>query len=547
MNKIAIGLDIGRTCIKIVRLGLKGREVELIDFESSEISHSFKSYDINDIIEKIFLNKKIKLNTPVCLSLCAEDSFFEILKLSPKQKSNFKTIIYDELRSNVAFSFDDCIWDYCYLDSEFKVKDTILLATAKKESLHQRLQLVQESGCVPKLINLDVLAAYNCLRFNHELSPDKLYALLDISASRTQLLIFTLGGEFWIRSIPFGGQRFFLKIASERGLTPQEAQEFIKNLYLQKEEQMQTKELLWSLLEEYTFLLKKYFEEYYFQSSNAATKNEIVHKIDQIWISGGGSLFKGIDELIYNSLHIPVQYINSFKQFKTRENNHKLTNDTLTIKAPMFATAVGLALQGLHCADIKIDFIKTNTIKNIKRIIKNLPWRRIIRFSLFIIMATMLIFGIWKFTMLATKDNYFEKKIIAVKEYINVAILKKSEKRKELKQWASITKDSSKNLLATQNTFSQLFIRISKSLPRGTEIDNVSANFDYKEGKAKVVLTGRAINIASLQKLVSRLEDTHWFTAIEHEQLVNSGIKTDTSSDKEPIYFSVRLELDLEK
>ena len=534
MKKIAIGLDIGRKYIKMVRLGLKGKEVELLDFESSEIPHSFQSYDVSDVVAKMFSNKKINLRSPACLSLSAEDSFFEIFRLSSNQRRNFKTLIYNELRNNVAFSFDDCIWDYCNLEAESKAtRDSILLATARKEGLHQRLAFIQETGCVPKLINLDILAAYNCLKFNHKLSQEKLYALLNISSSKTQVLIFTLGGEFWIRSIPFGGQMFFLRIASQRGLTPQETQEFIKNLHLQKEEQSQMKELLWPLIEEYTVLLKKSFEEYYFQSSNAATRNEITHAVDEIWISGGGSLFKGIDELLYSNLRIPVKRIDSFKRIIIRENNHILTKDSMAMKASMFATAVGLALQGLQHADIRIDFIKTSAIENIKRIIKRMPRRKIVRIVVFIIIAAMIMLGVWKLNMLFTKENYLGKKVIAVKEYINGKILKRTKEREELKRWMSTTQDTSRNLLTTQNTFSQLFLRISKDLPPGIYIANATANFDYNKGKAEVILNGKAPDNKSIQILIGQFQDTYWFTAIE-PSLLDAG-------------FSIRLEIDLEE
>ena len=112
MSKIAVGLDIGKACVKLVSLAFDGSKVELLDFESAEFADFPKPFEVSDAIRKILQKKKINPRLGVCLSLPSEDSFFKIQKITNQERGHFKKVIYDELRNNVAFSFDDCIWDY---------------------------------------------------------------------------------------------------------------------------------------------------------------------------------------------------------------------------------------------------------------------------------------------------------------------------------------------------------------------------------------------------------------------------------------------------
>jgi len=216
----------------------------------------------------------------------------------------------------------------------------------------------------------------------------------------------------------------------------------------------------------------------------------------------------------------------------------------------MFAAAVGLALQGLHRADLRIDFIKSNptkkAISNFIVVVKKIKWWSFLKISVAIFVVVLLTFGIGRFAFIATRDkNFLTDKVVYLRQCVDGLFSNRSKSQNPLTKWMYIKADTARNLLATQNTFSQLFIRIAESLPEGISISSADANFDYKNKKASIILFGLTPNENILQGLISKLASTNWFTSIEPDILADVDLRN--SQEKETRKFYLKLSIDLEK
>jgi len=102
--KNMIGLDIGARNIKLVNLTLRGRDVELLKFDIIDIPNTSNQYEIIDLLKRIFKNNQLKSNSPICMSISAEESFFKIISVKMQGRKKLKEAIKDELKKNVVFS-----------------------------------------------------------------------------------------------------------------------------------------------------------------------------------------------------------------------------------------------------------------------------------------------------------------------------------------------------------------------------------------------------------------------------------------------------------
>lgn len=533
--KNVIGLDLGSKNIKLVNLALIGKEVELLKFDIVEMPKTSNQYEIIDLLKTVFKNNKLKPNIPVCLSISAEESFFKIIPVKSKGVKKLKETIKDELRKNVVFSLEDCLWDYHVLGH--KPKDAIsevLLVAAKNEAVSGKVELIEQAGANPFLINLDMLSIYNCLKFNTDILTGKLYALVDISSIKTQVFIFDDRANFWARTIVFGGSRFTDAIIKKLGISQEEAEEYKKNTSLQKTKIAEEREPLIPLMKEMSTELDRAFNYYYFQASESATKAGIGHKIDEILLSGGGSLYPGLDKFLTDNLGIPVRYIYPLQKISIRDKAVLSNKDMLNIQSPQLAAAIGLGLEGLKLTDIKINLIKKAKTNIFKRVKANYIYNLISIFC-----GILLIFLITAVIILAREKQAVLSKLKEFKT-ISQEYIPKITVLKEKYDGICLKADSMNAALNNRNIISRILYKISEIIPQDVWITNFTAKFDYQNNTGQITLNGKSLNYKEINKLISGLKDTGYFSLIKP---MSSKTKVEEVTKEELVNFIIKLVL----
>jgi len=532
--KTVIGLDIGLRNIKIVNLALRGKDIELLKLEYIESSKTSNQYEVIDLLKLMFNELKLKANTPICLSISAEESFFKIISVKSDKKKKLKELIKDELRNNVVFSLEDCIWDYSLLGHKPKeIVNDVLLVAAKNEAVSDKIQLIKELNRPARLINLDILANYNCLKFNTELQKGKLYALVDISSMKTQVLIFDERENFWMRTIIFGGDKFTDVIAEKFGFSENEAREYKKNMLLQENIDAQLKESSDSVMKDLATELDKTFNYYYFQTSESASKKS-PRKIDEIFLSGGGSLYFGLDKLLGSLLNIPTRYVYPLNKLSVKDNKLISKKNVLNAQLPQFAIAIGLALQGLAFPGIRINLIKKTGIKPFKKI----KLDNLYNFSIVICVVLLMFLGIK-----IAGVNKQRKLIFSRTKELNAIFQKYMPQLSDLKTVYDKTSAQIKALDTTANNrdmISRSLYKLSEIISKEAWITNYIIKLDYQTSSGELTLTGKSVNYAAINKLISGLKDTGYFKEIKP---VSSKIAIDEITKEEVVNFIIKLEI----
>lgn len=532
--KNVIGLDIGARDIKLVNLALKGKSVELLKFEIIEMPKTSSQYEIIDLLKTAFRRNQLKLNIPICLAISAEESFFKIISVKSKASKKLVEVVKNELKKNVVFSLEDCIWDYFLLRHKPKemIKEVLSVA-AKKEAVLDKIQLIEKFNGFAHLINLDVLATYNCLKFNTELASGKLYALVDISSVKTQVFIFNLKGNFWLRTLPFGGDKFTDAIAKNLSLSFKEAQEHKKNMLLQENTDAKPDDALMPLMKEISTELDKTFNYYYFQARESAIK-EAQRKIDEILLCGGGSLCTGLDKFLSDTLNIPTSYIYPLNKIQIRNKKILAKRNMLNTQSPELATAIGLALEGLNFADIKINLVKQTR----ESIFKKIKLSYIFNFLIVVCIGVLVFLGTQRSAL--TKQSKELKSKLNELNIVSQKYMPEITSLKEIYEETNSKINDTNTVVNNRNLIRRILHKTSEVIAEDVWITNFIINLNYQEDTGELTLSGKSMDYAGINKLISGLRDTGYFKEIKP---VSSKVKIDGVTKEEIVNFIIKLEV----
>ncbi|MDD5005096.1 MAG: pilus assembly protein PilM [Candidatus Omnitrophica bacterium] len=530
-----VGLDIGAKNIRFVNLALRGREVELLKFEIIELPATTNQYEIIDLLKLMFRNHQLKTGTPICLSVSAEESFFKIISVKLRGTKKFKDIVKDELRKNVVFSLEDCLWDYSILRNKPKeMVNDVLLVASRKETVLDKIKLIEQANGSVYLINLDILATYNCLKFNTALASGKLYALLDIFSQKTQVFIFDDKGSFWMKTIPFGGNKFTEAVAKNMSLSVKEAQEYIKSMLLQDNSALKNDDMAGPIMKEIAAEVDKTFNYYYFQRTESAAKETRASKIDEIFLSGGGSLYLGLDKFLMDTLKIPTRYLYPLNKISIKSKAILSKKNILNTQSPELATAVGLALCGFNISEIKINLAKSTKISVFKKM-------KVIHIYNFLIALCVILL-----VFLLTQKVAFDRESKAINSKLKEMTFISKEQIPQINDLTEKYKiiDSRigifRNTVNNRNIISRILYKISEVISDDVWVTNFMFSLDYQSNAGELTITGNSKDYAGINKLISGLKDTGYFKSIKP---VSSKVKIDDVTKQEMVNFIIRLDI----
>lgn len=249
--------------------------------------------------------------------------------------------IYKEARQYIPFDLNDVYLDYQVLGKGNK-QDTleVLLVASKKKMVQELIKILDHSGLSLGIVDVDAFALSNCFEFNYpEFAQEPAY-LLDIGGNQSIFAIFSQSQPVFFREISFGGRQLTDIVARSLDIGRLEAE---KTKIEGPSAQNVTDNA--EISKEMAATIKSWAEEIkrligFYQTSFPDAK-----QAQKIFLSGGGSLFKGIDKIFEAQLDIEAKYLDPWKNLQTSIND--FDSKYLDSVKPQFAVATGLALRGI--------------------------------------------------------------------------------------------------------------------------------------------------------------------------------------------------------
>ncbi|MEA2030945.1 MAG: type IV pilus assembly protein PilM [candidate division Zixibacteria bacterium] len=341
-SKNSVGLDIGASSIKLVKLNhtkagysvaaIGVRELPPDAIVADEIrDREAVIFNIQSLIDQV--DPGIK---NVVVSLSGHGIMADRFTLDKKVGNEAEQAILFETEQRAPFDVDDVSLDYHIIkvDDEINKMDVLTVA-ARKEFLQNQLDLVEDCGLQPVVVDADSLAIFNAYEYNYEIDPTKTTALVNIGYDVTNVTYMLEGKYYSTRDVSSGTRDIYNAIQKEFRLNQELTSKTIKGEMHDSIDQDMLKATIATATEELLSDLELAFS--YFKSQSKA------ESIDWIVLSGGGSLTPFLPELIQSKLNIPMEIANPLRRVDYDPELFQYLEPEKI--APLLTVSVGLAMR----------------------------------------------------------------------------------------------------------------------------------------------------------------------------------------------------------
>lgn len=140
---------------------------------------------------------------PCACAIPSQGVFARFVQIPKVEADKVEQVLFFEAQQNVPYPIEEVAWAYQMLPQKTEDKQGALIVATKTDALESTVEALNAAKLTPDIIETSPTALYNAFRFSY---PDAVGCslLIDIGARATNLL-FIEGGEFFIRTLPIGG------------------------------------------------------------------------------------------------------------------------------------------------------------------------------------------------------------------------------------------------------------------------------------------------------------------------------------------------------
>ncbi|MDO8662309.1 MAG: type IV pilus assembly protein PilM [Candidatus Omnitrophota bacterium] len=328
-ERLSVGLDIGNSTVKIVKLKFIKDEVTLcgFDIESSTL-------ELNEVLKKIKQAHGAEL---VNISVSGAQTVIRYANFPKMNASELRQALKFEAQKHIPFSVSEVNLDGYILEDDLPDnKMLVLIAAVKKELVSSRLKLLESVNLAANSVDMDSIALVNAFNFNNPSVSNgehKAAALLNIGATVSNLDILEAGMPRLSRDMHIAGNTFTHKIMDVFGIDFNNADKLKFDPESDPEKKNKINAAVESVLSNLATEIRTSFD--YYESQNASS-------VAKIFLSGGASKFNGLKDMLSRLLGLEVENWDPLKQLQI---NQAIGAEKIKAASGQLAVAVGLALR----------------------------------------------------------------------------------------------------------------------------------------------------------------------------------------------------------
>jgi type IV pilus assembly protein PilM len=345
-KKSVAGLDVGSSSIKAVELEGKMNSLNLVSVGFENLpgdtvvdGQIMELNTVSEAIQNICNNYQIKASQ-VVTGVSGHSVIIKNIVLPPMSRDELEESIDWHAEEHIPYDLADVTLDY-HVTQEDANATHVLIAACKRERIDNIKQAIQLSGKQPVVIDVDTFALQNCYEVNYQPGVNDVVTLLNIGASTMNINIVKGNRSLFTRDITVGGSQFTDVLQRSLGISFQQAEAVKRGVAdAANVEEKAIEPLMNNVMEMVTMEIQKTFDFY------RATADDGGVTVQKILLSGGGSKLEGLAQQLSQSLELPVEILDPFRQIKV--DARKFDPDYLSEIMPEMAVAVGLALRGVE-------------------------------------------------------------------------------------------------------------------------------------------------------------------------------------------------------
>jgi len=339
-QKLTIGLDIGSHAVKVCELKPAGDSFKLVNLGSANLPPNCiedgvlqNPEAVGKVISTLSKNLGLK-GKKVAISISGYSVIVKKINLMAMEEKELASHIQAEAEQYIPFDIEEVYLDFQDLktNTEEDERTDIMLVAAKKEVVDGYLEMLNDIGLNPVVVDVDAFALENAYGANFG-GLDENVALVDIGASKMNINIVAKGTSVLARDIVLGSRLLTETIQNHFGISLDEAENLKIGGTDPGERKGQLEEIFVNTCTQWVTEVKRALDFYY---SNYP--EEILSKLV---ISGGGAKVKGLAKLFTEETGIKTEIFRPF--VKAEPDQNKIDPDYLRSIAPEMALSVGLA------------------------------------------------------------------------------------------------------------------------------------------------------------------------------------------------------------
>jgi type IV pilus assembly protein PilM len=221
-SNTTVGLDIGASSIKLVKMenhggnyairamGIRDLPVEAIVSEEIK-DRDTVIFNIQSLVEQT--DPKIK---EVVISISGHGVLTDKITIDKKSGAEAEQAILFEAEQRAPFDVEDVTMDYHIVNvDDEKNKMDVLLVAARNEFLTSYLDVIQDAGLKPVLVDTDAFAILNSYEINYDIDPDRVTSLVNIGYDVTNITFVKDGKYHSTRDVSAGARMIYDTIQRE--------------------------------------------------------------------------------------------------------------------------------------------------------------------------------------------------------------------------------------------------------------------------------------------------------------------------------------------
>ncbi len=344
-SKLAVGLDIGSSSVKLVQLKEKKGGYQLLAFGVAPLPPEaivdgalMNSAAIVQAIQELVGQQKVKAKE-VAIGVRGHSVIIKKIALPKMTQEELDESIQWEAEQYIPFDVKDVNIDTQILTPEADAAGQmdVLLVAAKKDMINDYTSVCAEAGLTATVVDVDAFAVQNAFESNYESDAGDTVVLINVGAAVSNINVISRGVTTFTRDITMGGNAFTEEIQKQLNISYDEAEALKVGGQGESDAVVpqEVERVIQGVADQMGGEIQRSLDFY------ASTAGD--GKVTKVYLSGGTARVPALFKVVEARANVPVEILNPFKNIEV--DNRKFDPGVILAAAPSAAVGVGLALR----------------------------------------------------------------------------------------------------------------------------------------------------------------------------------------------------------
>ncbi|HQR30235.1 MAG TPA: type IV pilus assembly protein PilM [Anaeromyxobacteraceae bacterium] len=344
-NKLALGLDIGSSSVKLVHLKEGRHGHALLAWGEAPLppeaivdNQLMNSAAIVEAIRELVAQQKVRTKD-VSIGVRGHSVIIKRISMPFMSQEDLDESIQWEAEQYIPFDVKDVNIDTQILSTQADAAGQmdVLLVAAKKDMINDFTSVCSEAGLTATVVDVDAFAVQNAFEANYPQAPNQPVVLINVGAAVTNINVVNNGLATFTRDITVGGNAFTEEIQKQLNISAEEAEALKVGGQGETDAVVpqEVERVIQGVADQMGGEIQRSLD------FHAATAPDI-HPT-RVYLSGGTARIPALFKVIEQRAGVPVEILNPFKNIEV--DNRKFDPAAIMNAAPAAAVAVGLALR----------------------------------------------------------------------------------------------------------------------------------------------------------------------------------------------------------